>query len=64
MEGSHDVGEITEAFLVSDFFLCEMGVLTCQSMILLLSQESKSVTVVQVGAALEHPAEGRRRAWL
>lgn len=36
-----------------------MGVL-----ILLLSQESKSVAVVQVGAALEHAAEGRRRAWL
>ena len=52
------------SFLVSDFFLCEMGVLTCQSMTLLLSQESKSVTAVQVGAALEHPAEGRRRAWL
>ena len=35
-----------------------MGVLTCQSVTLLLSQESKSVAAVQVGA------EGRRRAWL
>ena len=38
-----------------------MGVLTCQSVTLLLSQESKSVAAVQVGAALEHRAEGRRR---
>lgn len=31
-----------EKLLVSDFFLCEMGALTCQSMTLLLPQESKS----------------------